>query len=382
MSNWDSYLDQDAPDALVSDGNRVEHMPHDNTALEAMWKAIDAARERVWMSMFTLGADDVGFRTLDRLTDAARRGCDVRLVYDYIGSLGLKDRHLEPLRAAGGHAIAFDRVWPPWKKNGPLGIRNHRKLIIADDTAFCGGMNLGTPYVHDSNDANEVYFDDTSVRIHGPCVLDLASIIQHTWDDNTGEVLKLPERSPAYEDGIRVEVLQTDPRCPETRLIKVLGGAIERANQSCQITTPYFIPAQWLMDALKQARRNGADVQIITAGQTDARIARLAGHHCYGELLEIGIRIYEMHGRIIHTKKLTVDTTFCAVGSYNFDIWTSRHVLDASIATVSEDLARSFEKEFEEDRERCKEITLEQWKDRGPLAHTLSWGAMQVCTRL
>lgn len=331
------------------------------------------------MSMYTIGEDEVGYGTLERLEGAARRGCDVRLLYDYLGSIDLQEEDLEPLRTAGGRVTAFNRVWPPWKVSGRLGIRNHRKLILIDNgVGFCGGMNLAEDY--GGTDFGEWFFDDTVVCLQGPCVVELLDVFARTWLEETGEDLPLPARCAPHPDGLKVEVLETDPRRPETRLIEVLGGAIGSAERYCHITTPYFIPAPWLLQALERTLRRGADVLILTAGRTDAALARLAGHHFYGDLLRKGARIFEMHGRVIHTKKMVLDDAFCTVGSYNFDLWTSKHVLDTSIVTIDRDLAQSLEKELADDLQESEEITLEAWEEEhSRLDGALQWAALQCC---
>lgn len=366
MPDWTEFLTSREA-ARLSHGNHIRHLDADNHTVEVIWEAIETATTRVWMSMYTLGTDAVGRGTLARLTRAARRGLDVRLVYDQVGSFSLHDRTIAPLREAGGHATPFHPIWPLWKMQGAAWIRNHRKLLLVDEAVgFCGGMNLGYRFAHVHRDGPP-RFDDTMVRIDGPAAHDLGVLFAQTWEEVTGAPLSLPDAPEAGDGGVPVLVLETDPRRPETQLIEVISGALRRARAHIDITTPYFIPDVWLLDALHQALDRGVDVRILTAGRTDVALARIAGHACYDDLLEAGARIYEMRDRTIHTKKLTVDGALCSVGSYNFDLWTSRHVLDASIVTVDTDLARSFAAEFEEDLTRSDPIEPDPWRRRGRL---------------
>ncbi len=370
------------PNSNATDGNRVEHLVQDQRALFHMWDAIEGAEHRAWLTMFNLGADEVGYGTIQRLTAAAARGCEVRLIYDFAGSWTLQDSDFDDLKAAGGRVEVFNRFWPPWRKNGAIGIRNHRKLLIIDDNfAFVGGMNLAEAFVR-AEEGKTGIFDDTVVSVRGPAVRELGTIFTHTWQEICGEEIDGPTGGDPFEDGIVVETLETDPRRDNTRMMDVVGSAIASAKANVRMTTPYFVPAGWLIDSLMIALENGVKVEIITAGRTDAAIARLAGHDTYGKLLRAGAQIYEMHGRIIHTKKLTIDGLFCTVGSYNFDVWTSRHVLDASIAALSEPLAESFEEEFKCDIGNCDEIAADERKVSGPLFIAASWMARKIYERL
>lgn len=374
---WRTFLTDVEPTRRVSPGNRVTHLRDDDRAVRAIWKSIEEAEERVWMSMYILAPDEVGLGTIERLADAADRGCDVCLTYDYVGSVRLRSRHLAPLSDAGGRHAPFHPLWPPWKRNGPPRIRDHRKLIIVDTrAALCGGLNLSDDYASDFGD--EWIFDDTVVMIEGPAVHDLMEIFQTTWHEAAGRMVDLPPRPDAFEDGVHVQVLETDPRRPETRLRKMLDGAVARARHRCLLATPYFLPPDWLTDSLLEAAGRGADVRIVTAGRIDLPPVRGAARYAYGPLLEAGVRIYEMFGRVLHSKIVTIDGAFGTIGSYNFDRWTANHVLDVSIAVVSESLARSLEAEFDGLTRSATEFTPEDYRKRGIPTRTMHWLASRL----
>ncbi len=121
-----------------------------SAAFRAMWEAIDGATWRVWLETYILGDDPVGRTTLAYATAAARRGCDVCILYDYAGSMRPPYDALAELEAAGGRVVVFHPLYgqfrAPWKWQWPL-FRTHRKLLIVDETAaFCGGMNTQADY--------------------------------------------------------------------------------------------------------------------------------------------------------------------------------------------------------------------------------------------
>lgn len=377
MDRWKDLMAVESQGRRVTDGNRVKHLKDDDRALHAFWRQIEQAQRRVWMSMYTIEPDAVGLGTLERLAAAAQRGCEVRLVYDFFGSIHLRPKHVEALRQHGGRATAFHRVWPPSRKHGAFGLRNHRKLLLIDDAvAFCGGMNLSEDYA--GHEFEPWTFDDTVLRLEGPCVAELADIFLRTWKEELGEDGEAPPPMPPAPDGIRVDVLETDSRRPQTQLQETLERAIGNARQRCRIATPYFIPADWLAGALIDAAARGVDVQVMTAGRTDMPIARAAGRLCYGRLLRGGIRIFEHFGRVMHSKMASIDGCFGIVGSYNMDLWTSRHVLDVSVSFADAPLARSLEEEFESFKRNASEFTLAQYEKRGMPTRLVQWAALQL----
>ena len=367
MASDDLLSASDSEKGGTSEGNRVEHLPDDNRSVQRVWEEIEEADRRIWMSMYILAPDEVGLSTLQRLEDAARRGCEVLLLYDGLGSIKLRAHHLAPLQQAGGQIAVFNRVWPPWKKSGSLGIRNHRKLTLIDDRiGFCGGQNLSEEFAGERY-GEDWTFDDSMTRVEGPCVRDLADVFLRTWHEVTGERRNPPPRAKPFDDGVDVGVVETDPRRDETHLIKVINAAMEQAEARCYLSSPYFIPAPWLKDALLSAARRDVDVRILTAGDSDVAVALAAGRSCYGPLLEAGVRIYEMHGRTLHAKTLAVDAFVGSIGSYNFDLWTSRHVLDVAVVVADEAFAQSVRNEFEAFMAQAEEIQLADWQQRNPL---------------
>lgn len=363
MADWNAFLDTTDPDRCISQGNRVEHFTHDDRTVRALWNAIEDAQDFIWISMYIFEPDEVGRETIERLADACRRGCTVLLLYDQQGSFRLKGKHLAPLETDHAEVAIFNRFWPPWAKQGQLSIRNHRKLVLVDGTtAFCGGMNLSEEFA--GNDFGEWVFDDTMVRIEGPCVHHLADVFMRTWHETTGDEHPLPPPMDPLEDGVPLEVLETDPRRPQTKLRSAISSAVAQAEERCYLTSPYFVPPSWLVESLIEAAERGADVRVLTAGDTDTRIARAAARHEYGTLFDHGIRIYEHKIRVLHSKTLTIDGVFGLVGSYNMDRWTSRHTLDLSVASVDTDLAAALEAEFLENLKGSHEVSPEAWRER------------------
>ncbi|MGM0575853.1 MAG: phospholipase D-like domain-containing protein [Myxococcota bacterium] len=358
----------------ASTGNSVRYFSDEGAALDAIWHAIDEARTRVWVEIYIMEPDEVGRETLRRLTAAARRGCDVILVFDRFGSRNLRPRHLRPLREAGGRALVFNPLRPWRGRQSPL-FRNHRKVIIVDDrVAFCGGLNLSLAYsgvlsrklLRRRKRHIEHLFDDTLIRMTGPCVADLGRLFTRTlhYADAIVERRPFSPMEAVQHPGMPVHVLAHDPAERPSSLEQALLQAVGAARNRCYLSSPYFVPTAELDRALRDAADRGLDVRVLTAGRTDVPFARFAARHGYGRFLERGVRIYEMYQRTLHSKTLCVDGRFAVVGSYNMDVWTSRHVLEIAAAVHDESVARACESEFHQHAGMSVEVSLEAWRGR------------------
>ena len=362
MTCWNTFL-KTLDTEWTCDGNRITHLPGDDFSLRSLWDTIDSAEDSVWMMIFLLKPDRVGGHTLECLTAAAQRGCDVRLIYDAYASQGLRQKHLAPLHAAGGHSAPFHPYWPPWRKRGAFSIRNHCKYTIIDHQyGYCGGQNLSEKYA--GHELGELLYDDDVARLEGPCTNFLEGAFIDSWEETTGETLPLPPQSGPCEDGCTAAILEHDPRDQPSILDDTLNRAFAGARQLCYVATPYFVPDQDMIDGLVEAATRGADVRIVTAGDSDRRLALAAGRHRYGPLLEAGARIYELNGRVLHSKTVTIDSELAVIGSFNMDLWTTEHTLDLAVLAANPDLAASLEKEFMHHLDDSREITREEHQSR------------------
>ena len=390
MPDWDDFLRnasrRHAGERRASTGNRLLHLIDDDRITSTVWEALEGAEQHAWVSMYLLTPDTIGHGTLARLADAARRGVDVRLICDGFTSWNLSERDLTPLRHAGGQMVFFNPVWPfqqeafAWDLR-KFGTRNHRKLFIIDgETALCGGFNLSLFYAGRSH--GSWVFDDTLLRVRGPAVHDLARVFARTWEELNGEAPPLPARpAPHPTGGAPAAALETDPR-RTTPLGPFLVEAIERAQEQCLFVTPFFVPTAPFYRALLKAARRGVDVRILTAGDTDRVVARWGGWHVYDPLLEAGARIYEMEGRILHSKTIALDGAFGSIGSYNMDVWTTRHCLDLNVVFSDERTARSLKHEFRIGLREAYEVTLDDVRARSTLHKALHALTYHACCRL
>ena len=356
-------LPSPAPQYKASPGNRLTLFTDGDRAFDAALEAIDRAQCRVWLETYIFEPDEVGNMFRDALARAAERGCSVILLYDRWGSPKISLSYARPIIDAGGRVAVYNPVLP-WKKLGrkvaPVFHRDHRKILITDDIGFCGGANVSLDY---GGPGPELFYDLT-LRVEGPSVQDLSAVFLDSLEAAAGGAPSVPERPRSFADGATAQVLVLNRRQKERDLDLALQQAMELANRTCFIMTPYFVPPDWFVAALTAASLREVDVRLLTAGKSDVPLARVAGRHHYAELLRSGVRVYEMQHPVLHAKSITIDGRYTIVGSYNVDSYGGKHNLEVGVASTDREIALQMEREFERRVATAREIELEAWLRR------------------
>jgi cardiolipin synthase len=177
-------------------GNHVELLLYNDLAFRSKGEAIHEARRSVWAEYYIVEDDETGRTFLAGLTERARAGCDIRLLYDAVGSSDVPEESLEALRAAGGKTEAFLPM-NPLRKRWSAHLRNHRELLVVDERiGFTGGMNVGDEYARGTwtsagagRGRRNRPWRDAHLRVEGPAVFDLATVFAEDWTFAAGDRL-------------------------------------------------------------------------------------------------------------------------------------------------------------------------------------------------
>lgn len=358
----------------VSDGNEITLFTDGDEAFEAFLAAIDNAKQRVWLETYIFEPDRLGQRVLAALLRARERGCQVNLLFDAFGSPRLSHTHTKALEEAGARVKAFNPLLG--RRDLPLWVRDHRKILIADDVGFSGGMNISEDYAGER--LGNGLFRDTMARLEGPAVHDLGNVFAHSWRLATRERLDTTKVSEERPHGSVLQVLSSSARRERRHIQRAIRQTLARSISRCWVTTPYFVPPPLLMRGLVVAARRGVDVRLLTAGVSDVPIVRRASHHLYGRLLKHGVRIYELYGKTLHAKMVTIDGVYATVGTFNLDHWSWRRMLEVNVTAIDPSVAVALERQFEHDLEAAREVQLPKWGERGVVERFVDWCAYQV----
>jgi len=349
--------------------NHVHLLVGGKQAYPAFEEAIRGARHHVHVQFYIWRADKIGRRLRDLLIEKAREGVEVRLVYDAFGASALWwGGFMQPLAAAGGKVAPF----LPFRLERSLRVnfRNHRKIIIVDgEVGFAGGLNVGDEY-------NDWY--DVSLRVEGPVVNQLQEVFAEDWYFATRENLgsqtyfaARPRPDESAPDGVCTDVLArvvaSGPDSYRGTTHTMFFTAITSARERIWITTPYFIPDQAIMMALRTAAMRGVDVRLMLPGKTDVAVAREAGRGYFEELLETGVKIFEYQPQVLHAKTLVFDRKWAVVGSANVDNRSFHLQFEVNLAFESLQFNAVLAEQFERRLKDSAQIDPAVWAARGKL---------------
>lgn len=347
-------------------GNSIVFEADYDAIVSAMVEAIDAAQFSVHLQTYIFAPDRTGTRIADALARAVGRGLHVRVLVDALGSRPWARRSLALLHDAGveAHLTLPIRFASLRRARGDL--RNHRKLCIVDgQTAFVGSLNIV-----DRDFKPGIVNDELVARVSGPVVAAFEAVFATDWHLETDRTL--PPCPPPSPCG--TTALQAVPSGPDYGTLgyeRLLVEVVHAAQERVEIVTPYLIPDEALLVAMKNAVARGVEVTVILSRVTDQHIVRLAQRSFYDELLTAGIILQRYRDRLLHAKSVSVDGAIGIVGSSNADIRS--FMLNAEISMVIHDAhaAATLEAIHRRYIEGSDRLTLTQWRGRSRIVALL-----------
>lgn len=360
--------------------DRVRLLRDGVEALPAMLAAIAGAKREVLLEMYWVGLDVVGTRFRDALTERARAGVRVRVIYDAIGSLSITPSFWESLVRAGGEVREFHPVSPlrPTFELARVDERNHRKILVVDEThGFTGGLNLALPWL--PIEAGGEAWRDDAIEIHGHAAAELRTLFYKTWRYKTSRRIRFGQVPPSHDSDVprdlaplskqpkgRVWVLASLRRRRRNlrrEYLKRLNGA----KRSIEIANSYFLPDSHVKNALFRAVLRGVRVRVLVPAKSDVAVVQFALEALYEKLLRRGIEIYCHAGPMMHAKTAIIDDTFAMIGSYNLDERSRAKNLEVNVAVEDGPFAEYVRGWFDHDVARSRYLDLYEWRAR-PIA--------------
>ncbi len=369
--------DLGAPPLLT--GNGVELLIDGPSTYHAMFAAIAAARTYVFVESFIFEEAVEGDRKLSRMLDeASARGVKVFVLYDAVGSMTTDEEFLAGLKGADIALCAFNPLNPLDDRFAGLNQRDHRKIVVVDgEIAFAGGVNFSHAYRIASQQAKrrglskqqslDEGWRDTHIALRGTAAKSLESMFRAMWVEAkcAGEVQPPFHEQARREGSTLVQILPGTPGDAQNQVYVQLISVITYAQKSIDITMAYFVPDDALEDALRDAAKRGVVVRIILPSYSDFSGVFYAGRSHYDDLLEAGVKLYELESAFLHSKSIVVDGVWSSIGSTNFDWRSFVHNYEISVVVIDEGFAKQMDRAFSKDLGDSREITLAAWKHRG-----------------
>ncbi len=339
-------------------GNSVQILKNASENYPAWLSAMRSAKKSIHFEIYLITEDDIGNQFAEVLASKASEGVRVRLIYDWLGSLGkASSKFWRRLRSAGVEVRCFN---PP-RIDHPLGwlSRDHRKMVVVDSTiGFVTGLCVGRMWAGFPERSIEPW-RDTGVLVKGPAVADVEHAFADVWA-TMGAPLpeeEIPQRSTIHPEGdMTLRVVASVPNT--TGLYRLDQMIAAMARESLWLTDAYFVGIAPYVQALGAAARDGVDVRLLVPGTTDIPVLGALSRAGYQPLLEAGVRVFEWNGSMLHAKTAVADGRWARIGSTNLNLssWLGNYELD--VAVEDEGFAQSMERMYLEDLERSTEIVL------------------------
>ncbi|MES1245191.1 MAG: phospholipase D-like domain-containing protein [Acidobacteriota bacterium] len=349
--------------APILGGNRVEVYFRGQDAFAAMREAVVGARKEILLESYIYKDDATGRGFLDELSVAARRGVEVSVLADALGSFSTRSAFWQEMKRRGIHVRLYHPLFSAlWYQP----FRDHRKILVVDRrVAFTGGMNIGEEYGSTSAALGETW-RDTHVRVEGPAAWEMAVVFSEGWVQAGGEPLELSPLSAAEAaaPGTRILVLDSRPNRGTAESASAMAAIVGAARRRVWLTNAYFAPGWAAVRILGNAAQRGVDVRLLLPGRTDVPIVRRAAHGYYDRLLARGVRVFEYQTSILHAKSLTADGYITLAGSTNLDFRSFLFNAECDLCMLDEAVARRAEEAFEEDLLGAVEVHRTLWRRR------------------
>ena len=343
-------------------GNSIVPLVNGDEAYPAMLQAIDEARTSVALASYIFHADGIGENFVNALIRARQRGVAVRVLIDDVSCRFSLHSPAKRLRQAGVAVGDFNPPLVPARLNA-FNLRNHRKILVVDgELGFTGGMNIDRRYW------GKNAYRDTHFRLNGPVVAHLMEVFADDWLFTTDEALRGPEWFPplaACGDSL-ARGIEAGPDEAFERLRWAYVGALNAAQRTVRICTPYFLPDGGIISALDAAALRGVDVDIVLPEETDLPHIRWAMIHQLWQVLDRGCRVWMRPGPFDHSKLMVVDGHWTFLGSGNWDARSLRLNFEFNVESYCRSLGRRMDELIVERRTGARRISLDDVNARPP----------------
>jgi cardiolipin synthase len=370
-------IEQAVAETPLVDGETTHILRDGPTTFRAMFAAIRSARHRIDLEYYIFeDVESDGTHIGDLLLAKRQEGVTVNIIYDVYGSGGTPGEFFDRLKQGGVNLIEFNPMNPLKAKAGfKPNNRDHRKILVVDGTtAIVGGINLATDYqsnpIGKSGNSDEqagLPWRDTDIQISGPAVVQLEALFADHWRTQHGppliDVEQIPPPAGAKGDAV-VRFVGSSPAHTVPRYYVALISALRSAERNITVSAAYFVPTKDEMEALTAAARRGIDVTLILPDKSDSGLSIAVAHSHYGNLLRAGVKIYETHDVVLHSKTVSIDGVWSMIGSSNFDHRSVVFNDEVDAVVIGSATADALDAIYADDRRTARLIDLKTWKHR------------------
>lgn len=314
--------------------NAVEFYTDGYQFFPALLQAIKGATNHIHLDTYIIADDPLGRLVSDALIAKAREGVEVRLIYDDVGCWRVPERFFDRMRQAGVKVRSFMPVRFP-AFTSKVNYRNHRKVCVIDGTqGFIGGMNIALRYVKGLH-GGTLPWRDTHMRLRGSVVyaLQRAFLVDWYFVDRTliNDHRYYPPMPWHISNDSLAQVVTSSPIAQWPDIMQGYVRILLEAKRYVYMETPYFLPTEPVLFAMRTAALAGVDVRLLIPRRSDAWLIQLASMSYVTETLEAGVKVRLYEKEFNHSKLLVADDQISTCGSTNIDFRSFENNFEANV---------------------------------------------------
>jgi cardiolipin synthase len=341
--------------------NDVEILQDATMKYPRLLEDIKAAQSSVHLNYYIWTEDKFTLQIKEALKERSKAGVEVRCLFDQSGGMMSKE-YVQDLKDAGVDIHPY-LEYKSLSQLHTVNYRSHRKIAVIDGKiGYVGGLNL------DVEQIEPPAFDrwrDTHLRMVGEAAWALQASFVVSWFNTTGKKVTGKKYFPPVEtkNFMPVQIIQSGPDSEWKAIRQLYFLMIMSAEKKLYMQSPFFIPDESILEAIKAAALAGVDVQLMfTPRGSTYQIPYRAAHTYFQEVVEAGAKVHLYEAGYFHPKTLNVDNTVISIGTANMDIRSFSLNYEACAVVYDEEKAKELEAQFHEDLKHCSEWTLEQYK--------------------
>lgn len=349
--------------ALPFEGNEVHFYTDGYSMVQALLKAIQGAKHHIHLEFYIFEDDALGRMISDALIEKAREGVEIRVLHDDVACWKVSQSFYDKMRANGVEVRAFLKVYFH-RLTSKVNYRNHRKLVVVDGkVGFIGGMNLANRYV---KGVPWGIWKDTLMKVEGKAVYGLQTAFLTDWYATDHSLITSPQYFPEIlSSGHSIaQIVTSDPIGKWRDIMQGILMAIVSSRRYLYIQTPYLLPNEPVLLALKTIALAGVDVRIMVPQYGDSKLVHWGTQSYLDELMEAGVKIYMYKKGFLHSKLLVSDDAFSSVGSTNMDFRSFEHNFEINAFMYDTASAIQLKHIFLSDQKDAELLQLKSWRMR------------------
>ncbi len=348
----------------LTGGNTLEEFYSGEQTYHEMLEAINSAKKFIYLCIYIFKKDKIGKQFIDVLIAAKNRGVDVYVLIDGIGEFYSFRKVRRTLVKNGVKVLRF---LPPKliPFNLSINLRNHRKLLVIDSSiSFIGGMNISQDYYQHDESSNPP-LTDIHFKVTGPIVNQLQNVFEIDWQFIGGEINTNSDiETSSFKKPVICRTIIDGPGENLDHLSIILLSAINSAQQTMILMTPYFLPNRALIAAMQTAALRGVNATIILPERSNLSYVHWATRHMLWELLINGVNVFYQSGPFSHSKLFVIDGVYSVIGSANIDPRSLRLNYEVGLEVYNEEFATKLNNHAQNILQSCRRVTLEEVDSR------------------